>query len=225
MATSTAIKASWQKATDKKGDKVYYLIYEQDNGNSAGSGDKLLAVVPRLDVVVDKRQANTDYCIYVRAMDSHGNVSDRSDSICERTNKTGEYELQLKCAVQDDYAVTTALDLNTELTDQVNAIGNATDYDGTKVQFALSGHYSDIHKILDAEVSWTFDGENCVRKDAFSMNMGPGLGQDQAMEQVNICGCQAEVNISKNTSPDTPNNVNRRTLRSHVNGGSTLSGR
>lgn len=226
LVTSTAVKVSWGASSDNLGSKINYFLYlVTDKDVKDPQSDQLLAVTPKLDAVVDKLQAATEYCVYVIAADSDGNLSEFSDTVCEDTNEQGVYRLQMKCAVQDEYAVDTALDLNTELTNEVNAIGTSQDYNGSGVQFALSGYYSDVHKMLDAEVSWTFKGDDCVRKDSFRLNMGTRLGQDQAMEQVNICGCQAEVNISKNTSPDTPNNENRRTLRSHVNGGSTLSGR
>lgn len=225
LVTSTAMKMSWQASQDNLGSKISYLVFlDVDPSDTDHEGDQLLAITTRLEAVVDKLQAATDYCVYVVASDKDGNTSEFSDTRCQETNERGAYRLRMKCAVQDDYAIDTALDLNTELTNEVNAIGHTKDYNGSDVQFALSGYYSNIHKILDAEVSWTFKGDSCVRQDKLALNLWSQLDQDKAMEQVRVCGCRAEVNISKDQAPEGSDVMRSHSLKSYINGGSTLSG-
>ena len=137
-------------------------------------------------------KAATQYCYTVTAHDEAGNVSPLSNEACATTQAVGAWDVYVKCE-GEDYQVRTNLDLNEMITNTIQVSDTGTDYDGTPLAFVISGTYDDSSTQLDAQITWTFQGEPCVRVDQFTAILSGSDTGDIQMDQIQVCGCTADI--------------------------------
>jgi len=212
-ASSSAIDLKWNPATDNESD-VSYVIFKADTEEIIDGVDTAMASITRL-------KANTEYCFQVAALDGAGNISELTGSVCATTKVTGKYNMLVKCEDMTDYAVNTTMDLDETVNSNVSVIGNAFDYSGTPMTYVLTGNYSSTSHTLDGRIDWSFEGSDCVRADTFVANIESDDTNDVTMNQVNVCGCTAQIRFIRGSEVSQSNDSS--TLKTYNNVGATIS--
>ena len=113
------------------------------------------------------------------------------------TTVTGTWEFHLKCAVQEGDAAVFNISINESSGGAFTGSGTGTDYDGTPMQVTIIGNYNSSTHVLTAEITTTFEGNPCVRKDTFSVTLTSNDTGYIAATQTEYCGCDAEVRLIK----------------------------
>jgi hypothetical protein len=191
--STTAVKISWNEATDDTG-VAGYTVYRD--------GTAVSTVYDGLSTYDTALKPGTEYCYAVKAFDESGNISGMSGSQCVTTKTAGAWNFYLACQGQP-YVIEKDLDLNEEISDTIQATGNATDYNGTPMAYIVSGLYDASSKILDGSIVFSFLNSSCVRKDLFNTDLSTGDTGDTVMNQVQVCGCTATIRFKKSGMPAT----------------------
>ena len=87
------------------------------------------------------------------------------------------------------------LDLDQNVTSSVTVVGSGQDYDGTNLTYALQGTYLDTTQELSASITWTFEGLTQQRVDEFVAELSTGDSGVVFMNQVQVTGCDAQIQI------------------------------
>ncbi len=185
--STTALKIAWNEATDDTRVAGYTLYRDGVAINSIFDG---------LSTYDTTLKAGTQYCYTLKSFDEAGNVSEMSSSHCATTKTEGAWKFYLACQGQP-YVIEKDLDLNEEITNNIQATGTAYDYNGTGMAYVVSGLYDSPSKVLDGNILFSFLNSSCVREDLFTADLSTGDSGDTVMNQVQVCGCTATIRFKK----------------------------
>jgi hypothetical protein len=148
---------------------------------------------------------STEHCYTVTAFNTSGE-SQHSNQTCATTisegpppNVTGAWELHFKCetATLDVAVLTVTLNESTggAFTGSGDGFDNANE---TPLHMELIGTYDNSTYLISAELTTTFTGKDCVRKDEFSTNLTSNDTGYITMTQTQSCGgCTGQVRMIK----------------------------
>jgi chitodextrinase len=216
--SSRSIALSWSPSTDDAG-FVSYQIYD------AGGGE-VLAVSKTTSATISRLEPSTQYCFRVAAFDGAGNVSELSNQACATTRDIGTYRMRIKCEGASYYAVDTTLELDEEVSNSVSVVGTFTDYNGKAGIYVLTGNYDSATRIMDSRIDWDFERSSCHRADVFQVNLATVDTGDVYMDQVQRCGCTAQIRFTRGGVATATEEAQAQQMRElFVEGMPTLSGR
>jgi chitodextrinase len=181
--SSSEVQLSWDASSDVAG-IAGYTVY-RDGIPVISTSDVLTADDIGLHL-------STTYCYAVSAYDGQGNVSALTNPVCVTTKAAGSWSAEVACS-GEAYQVFFNFDLDVSTNSTVQADGTGDDYDGTPLAFVLTGVYSQGSGILNGSITWSFTGSPCIRVDDFSASLGSGDSGNVIMDQVEACGCTAEI--------------------------------
>lgn len=168
--SSSAISLSWDRSVDNRG-VSHYVIVQAAEGTASDDAFAIASTGGNSYVVTGLNQ-ETDYCFGARAVDRAGNASDVVEMACTSTfaSDQARWRFRIACTGQA-YVVRGFVDLDEDFVTDVSILGEAEDYDGGKLTYALTGPYDSATQILDGRIDWNVDGSAAIRTDRFQADL------------------------------------------------------
>lgn len=190
--STSSVGMAWTASTDNEGVASYFIL------DVTASDDAPFAVSEStaLTGTVSRLNANTEYCYRVVASDFRGNISQPSNRLCVTTPplETAEWTIFLGCQGRE-FLLDAKLDLDETINSFVEVSGSGFDYPGTPLTYSLRGIYEATTTSLSADIFWTFANNSAIRQDRFTANLATGNSGIVAMQQIQVTGCDAQVQI------------------------------
>ena len=195
--STTAIELTWSNATDSDGIDTYFI---RDVTGGAGQS-YTIGNASGQSFTITRLKPNTEYCYDITAVDNRGLQSAPSATICATTfsPENAEWSVFLGCQGRE-FLLEAKLDFDETINEFVEVSGEGNDYDGDPLTYSLRGQYTAGNGDLAADIFWLFPGTASVRQDRFQLNLASGDSGIVFMEQVQVTGCDAQVQITKSGS-------------------------
>ena len=190
VLSTSAISLSWQPSSDDIA-VASYIVYEQSDSQHYA----LSQTAPdQIQYDVGGLTADTEYCFSVSAIDEAGNESEFSNTVCTTTlaPELAEWRMLLGCQGSEPI-IEEAVDLDENVSSRIDVAGIGNDYDGTGLSYVLGGTYAAESGDLSASITWRFEGSINRRVDEFTANLSSGDTGRVPMNQVEVTGCDADV--------------------------------
>ncbi len=192
--TSSSMLLSWDASTDN--DAVTgYTVFDDNIGAAYGSVGA--SASPQFSA--GPLNPDTEYCYSVAAIDASGNQSLPSQSVCATTEPAANaaWTVFLGC-VGLPFQLQQNFDLPLAGISPVEIAGAGTDYDGTPLSYVFQGVFDANSSDLQSDIIWAFEGQAQQRIDRFNANLATGDSGVVTMNQIQVTGCTAQIQIIAN---------------------------
>ena len=195
-SSTTALSLSWDAASDDTGVAGYLVLWHH------AANPVTIADVAATEYTVLSLTAETEYCFSIVAYDEAGNLSARSDVICELTLPPEEanWIVYLACVTRE-YLLQNYIDLDVDYSSSVSVSGSGNDYTGRELAYTLFGEYNSDTQTLSADIAWVFEGTDEQRLDRFEADLSSGDTGNIEAEQVEETGCDLWIRFVRTDMP------------------------
>ncbi|WP_084420663.1 immunoglobulin-like domain-containing protein [Henriciella litoralis] len=217
--TSSSMTVNWGASTDNDAVGGYIVFDETLNAAIGDVGDSTL------NFTASPLNPNTEYCFSVAAVDVSGNESTRSAVVCETTLPAADAQWTAFIGCQArPFLLQQNFDLPTAGVAPVGFAGTGADYDGTALSYVFQGQYNADSGAFASDIVWSFEGQSSQRIDRFTADLSTGDSGVVAMEQIQVTGCDAQIQIVSNDGA-APSTAPQWTGQTGAQSRETLGGR